>query len=81
MRILRAADAEVVEEEIGNFALQFRVLDETEIIVRRNRAFITFLKDRPHAVMRDKIFDDLRDVLLRLERVVGVLDENDRLRG
>ncbi|OQA55311.1 MAG: hypothetical protein BWY42_01505 [Candidatus Omnitrophica bacterium ADurb.Bin277] len=78
MSILRTADPKVVHEKIRSLSSQFRIINESEVVIRWNRTFIALFKDRLDAIIRDKEFNDLRNILLRLQRIVGILDENDK---
>ncbi|MEI7752142.1 MAG: hypothetical protein WCJ71_08650 [Candidatus Omnitrophota bacterium] len=77
--IFRATDTKMVEKKISDLPLELRILDETEVFVRRDRPFIAFLQDCFYTLGGNKVFDDLRDILLSLKGVVGVLDEDHGL--
>jgi hypothetical protein len=52
-------------------------VDEAKKIIGGDRTFIAFFKDCSYSVTLDQEVDDLRDVLLGLQRVVCILKVND----
>ena len=77
MRILRAADAKMIHEKARDLLPDLRILNIPEILVRGNGAFVAFLKDRFHSVIRDEMVDDFCDIFLSLKRVVSILYVNN----